>query len=146
MPPVVVIEKMKAPVEKVFSFVGNVETHPQFAQFCRAVKMTSAIRNAVGTTFHQVHVKGHECDSEIVVWEPPRKIVWHNYTDRSRPPAQVITYYFEQEGDITHVLHTVENPLYENQTLHRGGMEENFRELANLKAIMEGRRPDLSQV
>ncbi|MFQ5895021.1 MAG: SRPBCC family protein [Nitrospinota bacterium] len=138
MPPVVVLQKIRAPVEKVFHFIGNVETHPQFADFCREVKVTSGRRNAAGTRFHQVFVDGRECDSEIVVWEPYRKIVWHNFVGREEKPAQVITYRFEQEGEITHLLHTVETDAYEDQTLHRKGTEENLREVANLKRLLEG--------
>lgn len=141
MPPVVVLQQIKAPVEKVFRFVGDVETHPLFAHFCREVKITSDVWNAVGTRFHQVYTDGHECDSEIVVWEPYRKIVWHNYLSGKTKPAQIISYCFEQEGDVTHVLHVVENEAYEDQTLHRRGTEENIRELANLKRLMEGRDP-----
>lgn len=141
MPPVVVLQEIRAPVEKVFSFVGHVETHPSFAHFCREVKITSDVRNAAGTKFHQVYTDGHECDSEIVVWEPHRKIVWHNYAGDTPTPAQIIRYYFEQAGDVAHVLHVVENEVYENQTLHRRGTEENIRELANLKRLMEERDP-----
>lgn len=145
MPPVVVLQQIRAPVEKVFNFVGNVETHPLFAHFCREVKITSELRRAVGTRFHQVYTDGHECDSEIVVWEPFRKIVWHNFQNRETKPAQVITYRFEQEGEITHVLHIVENEVYENQTLHRRGMEENLIEMANLQKVMEAERLDIGR-
>ena len=34
-------------------------------------------------------------------------------------------------------LDTVDNAAYENQTLHRGGTEENIAELGNLKRLME---------
>ena len=41
-------------------------------------------------------------------------------------------------GGVTHVMHTVDNDAYEDQTLHRGGTEENVVELANLKKLAEG--------
>jgi uncharacterized membrane protein len=138
MPPVVVLQKIKAPIDRVFHFIGDVETHPRYAEFCLSVKVTSPTRGAVGTTFHQVHEGGHECDSRIVHWEPYRKIVWHNFVSGQAAPAQVVTYRLEQEGDITHVLHTVESDLYEDQAIHRKGTEDNVRELANLKELLEG--------
>ena len=138
IPPVVVIVEIKAPAEKVFGFVGNVETHPEFADFCREVKMTTEKSNELGAKFHQFYVNGGECDSEIMVWEPFKKIVWHNFQGGNEEPVQIITYYFEQVGDVTHVLHTVENEAHADQALHRKGMQENVREMANLKRLVEG--------
>ncbi len=137
MPPVAVIETIRAPIEKVFGFIAHVETHPQIADFCREVKIVSEQKAGKGTRFHQVYANGDEHDSEIVVWEPPTKIVWRNYEGDSREPIQIISYHFEQEGDITHVLHTVEFEAYENQALHRDGTERNIRELRNLKMLLE---------
>ena len=138
MPAVVVIQKIKASVEEVFNTVGNVRTHPQFADFCHEVTITTDGPIGVGTRFHQVFKDRPECDSQIMAWEPFQKIVWHNVVEGNEKPAQIISYYFEQEGDVTHVLHTVDNDVYENQTLHRGGTEENLREMENLKKLIEG--------
>ncbi len=137
MPPVAVIEKIRAPIEKVFDFIAHVETHPQIADFCREVKIVSEQKSGAGMRFHQVYSNGDEHDSEIVVWEPTGKIVWQNYEGDSKEPIQIISYYFEQEGDITHILHTVECAAYENQALHRDGTERNIRELRNLKKLLE---------
>ncbi len=138
MPPIVGLQQVKAPVEAVFDFVGNVQTHPQIAPFCKEVKITSPERHkGKGTRFHQIFHDKPECDSEIMSWEPSRKIVWHNFVGGGEKPAQIITYRFEQEGEFTHVLHTVDNEVYEDQTLHRGGTEENIRELASLKRLLE---------
>ena len=138
MPQVVVLEQVRAPVDQVFEFVGNVETHPQIAPFSKEVTITSpGGHQGAGTRFHQVFHDRPECDSVITVWEPHSKIVWENYVGGSEKPAQVITYRFEQVGDVTHVLHTVDNEAYEDQTLHRGGTEENIVELANLKNLVE---------
>ena len=138
MPQVVVLQQIKAPVEKVFSFVGNVETHPRIAPFAKEVRITSpGGHKGAGTRFHQVFHDRPECDSEIKVWQPHSRIVWHNFVGGSAKPAQIISYYFEQMGGVTHVLHTVDNEAYENQTLHRGGTEENIAELGNLKRLME---------
>ncbi|HJP13646.1 MAG: SRPBCC family protein [Nitrospinota bacterium] len=137
MPPVAVIEKIRAPIEKVFDYIAHLETHPRIADFCREVKIVSEKKSGVGTRFHQVYANGDEHDSEIVVWERPTKIAWRNFEGGSSEPIQMISYYFEQEGDITHVLHTVEHDAYENQALHRDGTERNIRELENLKNILE---------
>jgi hypothetical protein len=138
MPPVVVLQQIKAPAEKVFAFVGNVLTHPQIAPFCKEVRITSpGGHKGAGTRFHQIFHDRPECDSEIKVWEPHSKIVWHNFVGGSSKPAQVITYRFEQVGGTTHVLHTVDNDAYEDQARHRGGTEENIVELGNLKRLME---------
>jgi uncharacterized membrane protein len=138
LPPVAVIETIRAPIEKVFDFIAHVETHPQIADFCREVRIVSERKSGTGTRFHQVYTNGDEHDSKIVVWEPPRKIAWQNYEGNSKEPVQIISYYFEQEGDLTHVLHTVECDAYEIQASHRDGTERNIRELRNLKRILEG--------
>ncbi len=137
MPPVAVIEKIRAPAEKVFAFIGHVETHPEIADFSQSVKIISKTRSGVGTRFHQVYTNGAEHLSEIVVWEPNRQIVWHNFEGEERTPVMIISYYFEQEGPYTHVLHTVESAEYEEQSKHRDGTLRNIRELANLKRILE---------
>ena len=65
--------------------------------------------------FHQVYTNGAEHVSEIMAWEPSKKIVWHNYEGDAKTPVMIISYYFEEEGPYTHVLHTVECDEYENQ-------------------------------
>ncbi|MBI3024368.1 MAG: hypothetical protein HYY66_01565 [Candidatus Tectomicrobia bacterium] len=55
MPPVVVLQQIKAPAEKVFAFVGNVLTHPQIAPFCKEVRITSpGGHKGAGTRLHQI--------------------------------------------------------------------------------------------
>jgi len=137
MPPMVVIQQIEASIEDVFKFVGHVETHPQIADFCSAVKITSEQKCGVGTRFHQVYADGTECDSVIMEWDPFEKIVWHNFEGGSMKACQIITYRFEQEGKISHVLHTVNTYSYENQALHRKGMQENMQEMENLKKVLE---------
>ncbi|MDP6367746.1 MAG: hypothetical protein QF787_16660, partial [Nitrospinota bacterium] len=68
---------------------------------------------------------------------PPRKDNKVVFANSRALPHNSGSYYFEQEGDITHVLHTVEHDAYENQALHRDGTERNIRELENLKNILE---------
>ncbi|MCY4385366.1 MAG: hypothetical protein OXE44_19730 [Nitrospinae bacterium] len=138
MPPVAVIEKIQASAEEVFNFIGHVETHPQIADFSQSVKIISEQKSGVGMRFHQVYTSGIEHVSEIMVWEPGRKIVWHNFEGDSNTPVMIISYYFEEEGPYTHILHTVECDEYENQAKHRDGTLRNIRELANLKRILEG--------
>ncbi len=138
MPPVAVIETIRAPVERVFDFIAHVETHPQIADFSQEVRIVSEAKSGPDLRFHQIYTNGDEHDSEITVWEPPVKIAWQNFEADATEPVQIITYYFEEEGDLTHILHTVECAAYENQARHRDGTERNIRELANLKRILEG--------
>ena len=138
MPPVAVIEKIRAQAQEVFSFIGHVETHPQIADFSQSVEIISEQKTGAGMRFHQVYTNGAEHVSEIVVWEPNERIVWHNFEGDSTTPVMIISYYFEEEGPYTHVLHTVECDEYENQARHRDGTLRNIRELANLKRILEG--------
>jgi uncharacterized membrane protein len=138
MPPVAVIETIRAPIEKVFDFIAHVETHPRIADFCQEIHITSQEKSGPGFRFHQIYTNGDEHDSEITVWEPPSKITWQNFEAGATTPVQIITYYFEQEGELTHVLHTVECNAYEDQARHRDGTERNIRELRNLKRVLEG--------
>ena len=137
MPPVAVIEKIRAQAQEVFGFIGHVETHPKIADFSQSVKIISEQKTGVGTRFHQVYTNGAEHVSEMMVWEPYKKIVWHNFEGESTTPVMIISYYFEEEGPYTHILHTVECDEYENQAKHRDGTLRNIRELANLKRILE---------
>ncbi len=136
--PIVVTQQIKAPIEKVFAFLGNLEFHPRIARFCESVHYTSEHREGKGATFHQVHKNGKECDSEITVWEPPTKVVWQNYYGQKKKPDQTITYILEQEGEVTHLLHVVESDAYTDLALHRTGTADNLDEMERLKTILEG--------
>lgn len=138
MPPVAVIETIRAPIEAVFDFIAHVETHPRIADFSQEVRIVSEAKSGLDLRFHQVYTNGDQHDSAITVWERPTKIAWQNYEAGGSEPVQIITYYFEQEGDRTHVLHTVECADYKVQARHRDGTERNIRELRNLKRILEG--------
>lgn len=140
MPPVAVIEKIRAPAGEVFRFLAHVETHPQIADFSQSVRIISERRSGVGTRFHQVYTNGVEHVSEITAWEPNRKLAWHNFAGAGEAPVMIIAYYLEEEGPYTHVLHTVEAAEYESQSRHREGTLRNIRELANLKRILEAAR------
>jgi uncharacterized membrane protein len=135
--PVVVLQQIEAPIEKVFGFIANLEFHPQIARFCDSVRYTSDRREGVGVTFHQVHKDGRECDSEIIVWEPPTKIVWQNFRGEAKRPAQIVTYILERGADVTHLLHRVESDEYENLAVHREATADNLDEMERIKRILE---------
>lgn len=136
--PVVVLQQIQAPAEKVFGFIANLEFHPQIARFCDSVRYTSDRREGVGVTFHQIHKDGTECDSEIVVWEPPTKIVWQNVRAGKGRPAQIVTYILEQGRDVTYLLHMVESGDYGDLAVHREATAHNLDEMERIKSILEG--------
>ena len=136
--PVVVLQQIQAPAEKVFGFIANLEFHPQIARFCESVRYTSDRREGVGVTFHQVHKDGKECDSEIIVWEPPTKIVWQNFREGAKSPVQIVTYILERGGPVTYLLHMVESEDYGNLAVHRESTAHNLDEMERIKRILEG--------
>jgi len=138
MPHVAVIQQIKAPVEKVFDFIGDVATHTQINDYCLEVRHLTEGKTGVGTRFHQVYSDGTEHESEVIVWEPHSKIVWRNFEAGGHEPVNIISYEFEQEGEITHVLHYVQAFSLENQAHHRRVTERNHREMDRLKKILEG--------
>lgn len=130
-----------APVDQVFGFIANLETHPQYAEFCKTVEYTSPQREGVGATFRQVvHRMGHthEVRSTIVRWDPPRRIVWVNDTPRG-PRSMEISYDLAETPAGVEVVHRVKDLLLETAESKQEEIEENERELANLKRILEGR-------
>ncbi len=132
---------IQAPVDQVFGFIADLETHPRYAEFCKKVEYTSDRREGEGATFRQVvHRMGHthEVRSTIVRWEPPRRIVWVNDTPRG-PRSMEISYELAEGPTGVEVVHRVKDLLMETAESQREEIEENERELANLKRILEGR-------
>ncbi len=130
---------IRAPIEKVFDFIADVGTHPQYAEFCKEVEFTSDRRAGVGATFRQVvHRMGHthEVRSTIVRWEPPRRIVWVNDTPRG-PRSMEISYELSEGPAGVEVVHRVKDLRMETAAAQREEIEENERELANLKRLLE---------
>ena len=130
---------IRAPIQEVFDFIANVQTHPQYADFCKRVEFTSERRAGVGATFRQVvHRLGHthEVHSTIVAWDPPRRIVWVNDTPRG-PRSMEISYDLSATPAGVEVVHRVKDLRVETAGAKREEIEENERELANLKRILE---------
>ena len=130
---------IRAPIEKVFDFIADVGTHPQYAEFCKKVEFTSDHRLGVGATFRQlVHRLGHthEVRSTIVGWDRPRRIVWVNDTPRG-PRSMEISYELAETPAGVEVVHRVKDLRMETAAAQREEIEENDRELANLKRILE---------
>ncbi len=130
---------IQAPADTVFGFIADLETHPRYAEFCKKVEYTSNQREGVGATFRQVvHRMGHthEVRSTIVRWEPPRRIVWVNDTPRG-PRSMEISYELSEGPAGVEVVHRVKDLLMETAESQREEIEENERELANLKRLLE---------
>ena len=128
-----------APIEEVFGFIADVQTHPQYAEFCKQVRFTSDRREGVGATFRQlVHRMGrtHEVQSTIVRWEAPRHITWVNDTPRG-PRSMEISYDLRETAEGVEVVHRVKDLAMDTGEAKRDEIEENERELANLKRILE---------
>ncbi len=131
---------IRAAIEQVFDFIANVETHPQYADFCKRVEFTSDRRTGAGATFRQVvHRMGHthEVRSTIVGWDRPRRIVWVNDTPRG-PRSMEISYDLADAPEGVEVVHRVKDLAMRTGEAKREEIEENERELANLKRILEG--------
>lgn len=138
--------KIRAPIEKVFGFIANVETHPRYADFCKQAVFTSERREGVGATFRQtVHRGGKTYDvhSTFVRWEPPHNVTWVNDTPRG-PRSMEISYDLSETPEGVEVVHRVKDLAMETGEAKREEIEENERELANLKRILEGGQPPIA--
>lgn len=136
-PKITVEIEIRAPLEKVFAFVCDVDTHPLYAQFVQSVKITSPIRSGVGVIFVQRQLRGDgiaEIYSEITEIMPLRKIVW---LSRGQIGEALVSYVFEPTLQGTKVIHSVATSLYEDPQQRRKSIEENEQELATLKTLME---------
>ncbi|MBI4289583.1 MAG: SRPBCC domain-containing protein [Chloroflexi bacterium] len=136
-PEIMVETEIRAPLEKVFAFVCDVDTHPLYAQFVESVKITSPVRCGVGVTFVQRQRRDGsvaEINSEITEVIPLRKIVW---LSRGQIGEALVSYVFEPALQGTKVIHSVATSLYEDPQQRRKSIEENEQELATLKRLME---------
>ena len=130
---------IRAPIQKVFGFIANVATHPQYADFCKQVVFASERREGVGATFRQtVHRGGRTYDvhSTFVRWEPPRNVAWVNDTPRG-PRSMQISYDLAEGPEGVEVVHRVKDLAMETAAAKQEEIEENERELANLKRLLE---------
>jgi len=127
--------KIKATVREVFDYVADVETHPLYADFVTVVKITSAIRNGKGVTFYQVHQGSDEkIASEILEFIPAKHIYWITH---EKGGDVFVKYWFEETDGFTKVLHTIDSTQFDDPVVNKHVYDNNARELANLKKIME---------
>jgi len=130
--------EIAAPVDKVYDFVANVENHPLYADFVEKLEITSPYRRGLGVTFNQHLRLGDEIvavPSQVIELVPSRKVVW---TSPHRGYVMPVTYLFEPTGQGTRVVHMAEAPWYDDPTEQARWREDNSRELANLKRLLEG--------
>ena len=128
--------EIAAPVKKVFDFVADVETHPLYdGEFVESVKITSTRRRGKGVTFTQVRRgAGKPSDSEIIEFLPDKKVVW---VARGSKGNVLVSYWFKKTPRGTHVIHAVSSTLLDDPERLKLSYEENTRELANLKKMLE---------
>lgn len=128
--------EIAAPIKKVFDFVADVETHPLYdGDFVESVKITSAKRRGKGVTFKQVRRGADKhTDSEILEFIPNEKVAW---VSRGSSGDVLVSYWFEQTPTGTRVIHAVSSPLLDDPQRLKLSYEENEKELATLKTMME---------
>lgn len=72
--------EIKAPIERVWELISNVERIPEWARnYAQTVQITSKQRRGVGVTTHEVGVafgKPYEKDFVVKEWVEKRKIVF----------------------------------------------------------------------
>ncbi len=131
-----VITYIEREPEVVFDFVADLNTHPQYADVVHRAWITSEQKTGVGTTFKQVQTRGGqttEGESEVIEWNRPTKITWRS---RHRQDTAVV-YEFQRQDKGTQVVHTVVYPQLDDPEKRRESIEENSRELENLKRLVE---------
>lgn len=72
--------------------------------------------------------------SQVIELAPLQKVVW---TSPHRGYVMSVTYLFESTGQGTRVIHMTEAPWYDDPGEQEGWLEDNRRELENLKRILE---------
>lgn len=129
--------EIAAPVERVFDYVTDVETHPVYADFVASVEITSSLKQGAGVKFVQVH-KGdsHRIPSEIVEHVPHEKVVWLTH---GRNGDTVVSYWFRETAKGTKVIHSVASQAFNDEQAYQRSYDNNVRELANLKKVLEGK-------
>jgi len=74
--------EIKAPIEKVWELISNVERIPEWAKnYAQTVQITSKHRRGVGVTTHEVGVafgKPYEKDFVVKEWVEKQKIVFES--------------------------------------------------------------------
>ena len=130
--------EIAAPIKKVFDFVADVETHPLYAgHFVRSVRITSTKRKGIGVTFQQVQKKsGLVRDSEIIEFIQNERVTW---ITRGSSGETLVNYWFKETPTGTKVIHAASSPAFDDPIRRASVYEDNEKELANMKKMMEER-------
>lgn len=132
-----------APIDRVFAFVADIGTHPEYADFVERVTVTSDAQRGEDVTFVQFHEGSDErIESEFVTYDPPERVGW---VTRKEAGDIDIDYRFTESEGGTRVRHTGVAPLStDSPAAFDAGLRElteryrnNEREMANLRAILE---------
>jgi len=124
-----------APVDKVFNFVADVETHPLYADFVESVRITSVLKRGKGVTFTQVHRGSEdEIESEILEVTTNKKITWITHESGG---DVLVNYWFDEIPTGVKLIHTISSSQFVQPQKYKSVYDANERELANLKELME---------
>ncbi len=130
--------EIAAPIKKVFDFAANVETHPLYAgHFVSSVRITSTKRRGIGVTFQQVQKgSGLVRDSEIIEFIQNEKVTW---VSQGSSGETLVNYWFKETPTGTKVIHAASSPAFDDPIRKASVYEDNEKELANMKKMMEER-------
>lgn len=128
--------EINAPVDKVFEYVSDVETHPKYAEFIKTVEITSSIKRGVGVVFYQQRVDGIEkIKTEIVKYIPNEQVTWITQEENGGSIHVDYKFFVTEKG--TRVVHTLTSEKFADPERKKRNYDENVTELKNLKRILE---------
>ena len=135
--------EIDAPIERVFEYVADIRTHPEYADFVESVEILSETEIGEDVVFVQTHEGSTErIETEFQVYEPADSVGW---VTRKEAGDIHIRYWFEPvDGGtrVTHAgiapLHTESAAAFESDRVElRERHENNVTEMANLRTILE---------
>lgn len=136
--------EIDAPVDRVFDYVADIHTHPEYADFVERVDVVSGTERGEDVVFEQVHRGSDETiKTEFVSYQPNEHAGW--VTHKSAGDLR-INYWFEPTESGTAVYHAGiqrladDSPQSFNAALDTlwERYENNVVEMGNLKSILKG--------
>ncbi len=127
--------EIEAPIKKVFNYIADVSTHPQYATFVASIKFLTTQRIGAGVKFVQKHHGiGTENPTEITEYKPPTRVAW---ITQEQPYAVDVGYDLTETPVGTIVVHTIRSKNFDDKKVFDKTYKNNRLELDNLKKEME---------